>query len=111
MRCRVTSCHLYSQISVIAGMVEEYKVYVKMSDLCSLECAVKISVTLLSCNFCGQASFCSQLDLRHHLFMVHGVIQCHTENCHRLFNDIFTRDLHENMHHPRDRMGQVGHLA
>ncbi len=65
--------------------MQRFRVFVKMSDLCALErCCVHLSVTLLSCNFCGKKCIHAQEDLRRHLYIAHGVAQCCKSGCHRL---------------------------
>ncbi len=87
--------------------VDKYGVYVWLSDLHAMEhCSLTMQVAqMLSCNFCGRTAFLTQEDLRRHLYMCHLVMQCQKEGCHRLLNDIFSRNFHEKLHHPEMTSG------
>ena len=88
--------------------VDKYGVFVWLSELRLVEkCSVQLQWTQLSCNFCGRNTFFAQKDLRRHLFMMHNVAQCRKKGCHRLLNDLLSRNVHEQLQHPEMTSGYV----
>ncbi len=86
--------------------VDKYGMFVWLSELRMMEkCIVQLQWTQLSCNFCGKNTFFTQLDLRRHLFMLHNVAQCRQKGCHRLLNDLLSRNVHEQLQHPEMTSG------
>ena len=102
----VCLCAFVSKLCVIETLllqiwVEHLGVYVWVRELKLLQtCQLQMRFPKWLCNFCGRTNFFQQADLHRHLYLGHHLAQCRQQGYHRLFHDIFSRTLYENMQHP-----------